>query len=600
MPKHFSLLTYCIAIFTLSAVALWYPKWEKPGTEATLSWDVMGYYLYLPATFIYNDLDQLEFKDQILKQYKPTSGFYQAFKHEESGNYVMKYSIGLAVLYTPFFLLGHAYALISDYPPDGFSLPYQLAISWGSLFIAFLGLWFCRKILRTYFSELVSGVVLLLMAIGTNYLNYTSIDGAMGHNWIFTLFALLIWLSIKWHERPDFKKSIGIGLCIGLAALSRPTDVLSFLIPVLWGIDQKSAISQRLQFLTTHWTKLLVAVFIVALVGSIQLFYWKSLTGDWIVYSYEDQGFSWLKPHVKNVLISYRKGWLIYTPIMLFALLGFVPLYRKYRSLFWTSFIFFILYFYIVSAWDVWAYGGAFGQRALIQAYTVLLFPMAAFFEAAFRKPWTKWLTIAFGAFCIWLNIFQTYQAHGHGFETEAMTKAYFWRIFANANPTELDKKLLDTKEDFQGERKNIQQIYSNDFELFSDSIHYSRLQAQSGQFALHIEKEREFSPSFFVKIPNKTAKWLRVKADFYIPQKEWNVWSMTQLVVRFEKGDEIIKNRIIRIHRQLGERQWQPNWTDMRIPDSDFDHVKIYFWNAGSQKEVFVDDLIVTVYEED
>ncbi len=599
MQKHFSLGAFFISCLVIITMALWYPKWEKPGTEATLSWDVMGYYLYLPAYFIYDDLAQVGFKDEVIKKYGPTAGFYQAFKHEESGNYVMKYSIGLAVLYSPFFLLGHAYALISDYPPDGFSLPYQIAISWGSLFIAFLGLWICRSILRRYFSEIVTGISLLLVATATNYLNYTAIDGAMVHNWIFTLFALLIWLSIKWHENPSFSKSIGIGLCIGLAALSRPTDVLAFLIPILWGIENKASLINRLSFLQAHWQKLAVAILTVALVGSIQLFYWKSITGDWIVYSYEDQGFSWFKPHVKNVLISYRKGWLRYTPIMLLALIGFVPLYKKYRSLFWMSFLFFSLNFYIVSAWDVWAYGGAFGQRALIQSYTVLLFPLAAFWEAAFQTNWKKWLALAFATFCIWLNIFQTYQAHGHGFEVEAMTKAYYWRIFANANPTDLDRKLLDTREDFQGERKNIQQVYLNDFENSIDTINYSNRQARSGKSALLLQKSKEFSPPFIVELTEKAPKWIRVSADFYSPLKEWSVWNMHQLIVRFEKGDKVIKNRIIRIHRQLGERQWQANWSDMRIPKKDFDHVKIYFWNAGSGKEVFVDNLKLEVYEE-
>lgn len=599
MQKHFSLGAFFISCLVIIAMALWYPKWEKPGTEATLSWDVMGYYLYLPAYFIYDDLTEVGFKDEVIEKYGPTAGFYQAFKHEESGNYVMKYSIGLAVLYSPFFLLGHAYALISDYPPDGFSLPYQMAISWGSLFIAFLGLWFCRSILRRYFSEMITGISLLLVATATNYLNYTAIDGAMGHNWIFTLFALLIWLSIKWHEKPTFSKSIGIGLCIGLAALSRPTDVLAFLIPILWGIENKASFINRLSFLQTHWQKLAIAILTVALVGSIQLFYWKSITGDWIVYSYEDQGFSWFKPHVKNVLISYRKGWLRYTPIMLLALIGFIPLYKKYRFLFWTSFLFFLLNFYIVSAWDVWAYGGAFGQRALIQSYTVLLFPLAAFWEAAFQTNWKKWLSLAFAVFCIWLNIFQTYQAHGHGFEVEAMTKAYYWRIFANANPTDLDRKLLDTREDFQEERRNIQQVYLNDFENPTDTINYSNRQAKSGTSALLLQKSEEFSPAFIIKIAEKSPKWIRVSADFYSPLKEWSIWNMHQLIVRFEKGDKVIKNRIIRIHRQLGERQWQANWSDMRIPKEDFDHVKIYFWNAGSGKDVFVDNLKVEIYEE-
>ena len=34
----------------------YYPKWEKPWSEATISWDVSGYYHYLLAIFIYKDI----------------------------------------------------------------------------------------------------------------------------------------------------------------------------------------------------------------------------------------------------------------------------------------------------------------------------------------------------------------------------------------------------------------------------------------------------------------------------------------------------------------------------------------------------------------
>jgi hypothetical protein len=598
--QRFSLLSFFLSAIIIVLVALWYPKWEKPGTEATLSWDVMGYYLYLPATFIYDDLDQLAFKDSILNKYRPTNSFYQATLHPESGNYVMKYAIGLAVLYSPFFFLGHAYALLTDYPPDGFSLPYQAAISWGSIFIALLGLWFCRKVLKQYFDEVPTGLSLISIAIGSNFLNYAAIDGAMTHVWGFTLIMILIWATIQWHQKPSFRYSFLIAFCIGFAALIRPTNIIACLIPILWGIQHWTDYSTRLALFQAHWGKLVFTILSVALIGMIQLGYWKLLAGDWIYYTYNEQGFSWFKPHVKNVLISYRKGWLVYTPIMLLALIGFSFLYRKYRPLFWCSLIYFVIHFYIVSAWDVWGYGGAFGQRAMIEAYAILALPMAAFYENILLKNWQKWLTFAFAAFSIWLNIFQTWQAHGHGFETESMTKAYYWRIFGNTNVTHLDRKLLDTKEDYQGERSAVKGIYLNDFETMADSTQLSKTHSKSGVYALKIDKNTEFSTAFIIPKAQINGEWLRVSADFYTPQKEWDVWKMTQLIVRFEKGDDLIKNRIIRVQRHIGERQWQANWSDMRIPKKDFDHVKIYFWNSGGQKDLFVDDLKVETYTGD
>ena len=36
----------------LAGGLFYYPKWQKPDTEATIGWDVSGYYAYLPAAFI--------------------------------------------------------------------------------------------------------------------------------------------------------------------------------------------------------------------------------------------------------------------------------------------------------------------------------------------------------------------------------------------------------------------------------------------------------------------------------------------------------------------------------------------------------------------
>ncbi len=594
----FPLLSLALAAVVIISTAQFYPKWEKSGTEATLSWDVMGYYLYLPAVFIYEDLDELAFKDEIIKQYSPTSSFYQATLYEPTGKYVMKYPIGLAILYAPFFGLGHTYALMSDYPPDGFSLPYQMAISWGSIFVALIGLWLMQKILRNYFNPVITGIVVFLISAATNYLNYAAVDGAMAHNWGFTLWAILIYTTIKWYEKPSYQKSLLIGICIALATLSRPTNLLSALIPIFWGLKNYEALLDRLEFFKTHWTKLLTAFITVVLIGSIQLFYWKYITDNWIFYSYEEQGFSWFKPHIKNVLVSYKKGWLIYTPIMLLALIGFRMLYRKHKALFPFCLSFFLLNFYIVSAWDVWGYGGAFGQRALIESYTILAFPMAALLTNIQKEKWIKWLVAVFAVFCLWLNIFQTWQAHGHGFEVEAMTKAYYWRIFGNTNPTDLDRKLLDTKEDYQGERKKVQQIYWNEFEASKDDNTYTTKQAKSGESALLINQDIAFTEPFLINTNAEAPNWIRVSADFYLTAKEWDVWKMTQLIVEFKKEDQTIKKRIIRIQRQLGERAWQKNWTDMRIPSEDFDQLKVYFWNAGSDKEIYIDDLMVEIYQ--
>jgi hypothetical protein len=251
----------------------YYPKWQQAGAEATISYDVSGYYMYLPAIFIYQDLKQTAFLDDIIKEYRPTSDPYQVFTHE-SGNKVMKYSAGQAVMYTPFFLLGHLWASVSSqYPADGFSLPYQLMISLGSLVVSFLGLYWLMVLLRLYFRDGVVALTLVLIAFGTNYLNYSAIDGAMTHNNVFTLYALLLLTTDRFYRSPSVPTALLIGLCIGLAALTRPTEIIAALIPILWMLDvrKRQAIVNRFKFFGRHWQKLVGAMLLTLAIGSIQL-----------------------------------------------------------------------------------------------------------------------------------------------------------------------------------------------------------------------------------------------------------------------------------------------------------------------------------------
>lgn len=306
--RSFFALLFCIA-FILDTHA-YYPKWQMAKTEATISWDVSGYYFYLPALFIYKDLRKVEFRDSIVQQYEMSSGGYQAYDHE-SGNRVMKYSAGMALQYLPFFAIAHSVATFSGYPADGFSRPYQMAISFGSLLMAFLGLFYLRKSLLRYFSDTATALTLVLIVAATNYLNYSAIDNAMTHNWLFSLYALLIWQSIRFYERPASWRAWCIGATVGLMALTRPTEIIAVLIPLLWGLEGSKPLPERLQFFLSNRRGLkflLLAGLGVAILGSIQLIYWKYVVGEWLVYSYQDQGFSWLLPHLWQGFLLVREA----------------------------------------------------------------------------------------------------------------------------------------------------------------------------------------------------------------------------------------------------------------------------------------------------
>ena len=199
----------------------YYPKWKAGGSEATISWDVAGYYHYLPGIFIYHDLKRQDWLKYINDTYLPSPAYDQNFVHEASGNKVNKYAIGQSILYTPFFLVGHLYAKVSDkYEADGYSAPYQRAIWFGSLCFAILGLVLLRVILLLYYDDKITMWTLLAIGLATNYMEYASITNAMNHSWLFTLLCALILFSILFYERATWWAAAGIGVTLGLSILT--------------------------------------------------------------------------------------------------------------------------------------------------------------------------------------------------------------------------------------------------------------------------------------------------------------------------------------------------------------------------------------------
>ena len=591
------LLAYLIIICTHF---FYFPKWSFSRTEATLSWDVSGYYMYLPAIFIYKDLKKCDFHKEILAKYGPTPDFQQAYEHP-SGNQVMKYSIGQAIQFAPSFFIAHAWASASPkYPADGFSFPYQFMISMNSLLMAFIGLYYLRRVLLYFFDDGVVALSVLAVVLGSNYLNYSAIDGAMTHNYLFTIYALLIFQTIHFYRNPNLFKAICIGLLIGIAALTRPTEIIACLIPILWGVNMfsKTAILERLNLLKSKLPLLASAVIACIAVGSIQLFYWKFVSGDWLVYSYEDQGFSWLKPHIKNGLISCKAGWLMYSPLMGFSLIGFYHLFKKNRNIFAACFIFSMLFMYITFAWDIWWYGGSLGQRALIQAYPILMFPFSSFLTWLKKQHLSikTILGILMGIFC-YFNLWFTHQAHKGGLlYVGQMTDAYYFKTLGRYKKNIEDLKLLDTNEYFNGKRNNVQTLYENDFSLLEEMQCQKEKKGVTNQ-VLCLDKENDYSPIFRFDA-NNDFEWVRASADFSIVQKEWNRWAMTQFIVRFYQDEKIVKEKCIRVQRLMNHGDDKNLFIDVKKSKKSFDQIGILFWNPSSEKQIMIDNLRVEKFD--
>jgi hypothetical protein len=155
------------------------------------------------------------------------------------------------------------------------------------------------------------------------------------------------------------------------------------------------------------------------------------MTGNWVVYSYNDEHFFFLQPHIWDGLFSYRKGWFVYSPLLLFAAVGFIALFKKSKLLFGSSIIVLFLGLWVNLSWWCWWYGGGFGARSLIDFLPFMALGLAAFL---------KWLTqqnklikapiiLALSFLSLW-SIFMNKQYKSSIIHYDSMSKELFWKQF--------------------------------------------------------------------------------------------------------------------------------------------------------------------------
>ena len=227
--KPFLLVAIIIVTF-LSQNTERYSGWAKSGVP--FSSDIDQYYSYLPQIFIQHDP---AFRKA--ERYWTTS--------LPNGNKIQRFTIGVAIMEAPFFLIGHQIAKSYDYPVDGYSPPYGWALYYGAVLYVLLGLFFSFKTLRLYFSEWFSAAMVFTLFFATNLFYYTVAEALMSHSFLFFLQSTFLFCVLRWYASGNWRYLLGFVFCGAFSVLTRPTEVLIFLFPLLIGIQNGESLRQR-------------------------------------------------------------------------------------------------------------------------------------------------------------------------------------------------------------------------------------------------------------------------------------------------------------------------------------------------------------------
>ncbi len=438
---------YTFAIPLIILICLWITSnfnWEENRSGRIIQTDGTGYYAYLPAIFIYQDLN-FGFFDEVVQKGYHQNNKYDYRSHHESF-IINKYYVGTSIALLPFFLLAHIITLISGYPADGYSYFYMVMISIAAIFYLAVGLIFIRKILLSLngATEKMVSLILLVIVFGTNMFYYVVEEPSMSHIYSFFFITLFIWQGKLYFDQPTWKNIILISFIYALIILIRPVNgLIIILLPFIAGDLNKLVNGVKAFFRNYLW--LITALVVFSIIILIQPVIYKIQTGDFLVYSYGEEGFNFLSPNFTDFLFSYRKGLFVYTPVIFVSLAGGFYVFRQNTQRFYFLGGFLIILIYVLSSWWQWYYGGSYSQRVMIEYYALPSI-LLGYFLFNVKSSNLKRIYIAILTLLLLINIIQSEQyriAHIHWSE---MNKEKYWKVFLRLD------KLIERENPLNGE----------------------------------------------------------------------------------------------------------------------------------------------------
>jgi hypothetical protein len=368
--------------------------------------DEIEYFAYLHSVAFDRDLDFLNeyqyFFDRAPEKYT-RSGFKKTFIDTitPTGLRPNFGPIGTAVLWTPFYAVGHLVALGGEavgmaVVADGYGKPYLWAITLGSAFYALAGLLLAYALCRTLVGQAAAFWATLTIWLGTPVIFYSHL--APGYSHAASLFAVALFLFLwnRWRDDLTIRRAIGLGVAGGIVAMIREQDALFLTVPALYaGLGVLGSLRRG------AWREAIRLVVGVATVGFAaivtylpQLLTYQILNGVPRPNKDVSDKMNIISPFFWRVMTDPAHALPYWSPIILVALVGAALLIRRNPRLGLALIIGFLLTWYINGAIKTWTTAGSFGARRFLNCTPIFVVGLAYAYEAILavgRKRGAVW-----------------------------------------------------------------------------------------------------------------------------------------------------------------------------------------------------------------
>ncbi len=292
--------------------------------------------------------------------------------------------IGTAILWAPFYLIGHVVALVAHgagmpVATDGYAKPYLWALTLGSACYALVGLLLSYGLCRMLVGQLAAFWAVLAIWLGTPVIFYSHLAPGYSHAASLFAVALFLFLWARWRDALTVPRALWLGVVGGLVALVREQDALFLATPVLY-----AACGTLIALRAGLWRSALATTGRVALVGVAavvtylpQLRTYQILNGSPRPNKDVSDKLNIVAPFFWPVLTDPAHALPYWSPIVLVALVGMAFLIRRNPRLGLALSVGFLLTWYINGAIKTWTTAGSFGARRFLNCTPLFVVGLA-------------------------------------------------------------------------------------------------------------------------------------------------------------------------------------------------------------------------------
>jgi tetratricopeptide (TPR) repeat protein len=223
----------------------WIPPDTHTGYYAVTTIDAgddTGYYAFLRSVFFDGDLD---FFNEL--------HYAHSEKFMPTGYVFNNWQMGQALMFLPFFIIGHLLALLYQglgYPlsVEGYSAPYYISTAVASVTFLFAGLVLVFKTLHSFIDKRFALFVTLSIWLASPLIYFSFIRQRMSHTVEFFFAAILIFFWIHFRLSKDPVRYALLGTFLGFLCVTRVINIAFFF---LFAVDMLWIFSANLKSVAT-------------------------------------------------------------------------------------------------------------------------------------------------------------------------------------------------------------------------------------------------------------------------------------------------------------------------------------------------------------